>query len=545
MDAPPCQTFFDQSPVPFAVGRVIFGKPKTPCDFQIIGINAALAKLLQVQPNELAEVKISLGPDRSQDLADPWLEAVREIQSTQTSYERDIYIAKIERWMRVVVFGLQNLEFGMMLTDLSPDLKLKQAFDTLTVEKEELEKFFSANLDLLCIADLQGHFIKVNKSWETILGYTVEELENSIFLQYVHPDDIAATQAAMSKLGQNEEVLNFINRYRCRDGTYRYIEWRSHPYADLIYAAARDITTAVMDNQALKSSEEKYRLITENTSDVIWVMNMKTMNYVYISPSIKQLRGISVEEAMAENFAESMTPESAQALIENENNEKTLEKFLEDPEHPQLYIHEIQQKCKNGDVIWVETSTKYRLNDQNEIECVGTSRNIEERKRAEQEILFLSYRDQMTGLYNRRFFEEEIKRLDTPRNLPIAIIVGDLNKLKFINDTYGHDDGDEYIIKTAQAIRASCRADDIASRWGGDEFVVLLPKTDQAAVAKIVSRIEANCQTMQVQGIAVSLALGVCLKTSVEQSIVEVIRCADDNMYKNKAIQRASPLKTL
>lgn len=107
---------------------------------------------------------------------------------------------------------------------------------------EAIDRFFSVALELLCIADNQGHFIKLNKAWETTLGYPIKELEGTRFLDLVHPEDIPATLAAMSTLTEQRDVLHFINRYRHRDGTYRYIEWRSTPIGDQIYAVARDIT---------------------------------------------------------------------------------------------------------------------------------------------------------------------------------------------------------------------------------------------------------------------------------------------------------------
>lgn len=125
----------------------------------------------------------------------------------------------------------------------------------VTEEKErsnELERFFSVNLDLLCIADTEGNFIKTNKAWEDILGYTSDELEGSKFLEFVHPDDMDATLLTMSKLDGQAKVLNFVNRYRGRDGSYRYIEWRSHPYGKLIYAAARDITERIENEKRIK-----------------------------------------------------------------------------------------------------------------------------------------------------------------------------------------------------------------------------------------------------------------------------------------------------
>lgn len=137
-------------------------------------------------------------------------------------------------------------------TDISMQ---KKAEIELRESHAVLERFFSVNLDLLCIADTDGNFIKTNKAWTDILGYSVEDLNNRKFLDFVHPDDLDATLQAMSKLEAQEQVLNFVNRYRRSDGTFRYIEWRSHPYGQLIFAAARDITERV-------EYEEKIREIS-------------------------------------------------------------------------------------------------------------------------------------------------------------------------------------------------------------------------------------------------------------------------------------------
>jgi diguanylate cyclase (GGDEF)-like protein/PAS domain S-box-containing protein len=125
----------------------------------------------------------------------------------------------------------------------------------ITTEKErsnELERFFSVNLDLLCIADTEGNFIKVNKAWTDILGHSTEVLEKSKFLDFIHPEDLSKTMESLKTLSEKETVTNFVNRYRHRDGSYRFIEWRTHPYGKLLYASARDITKRL-------ESENKFR----------------------------------------------------------------------------------------------------------------------------------------------------------------------------------------------------------------------------------------------------------------------------------------------
>ena len=106
----------------------------------------------------------------------------------------------------------------------------------------ELDHFFSCSLDLLCIADTLGYLRRLNPEWERALGYSLDELEGKRFLDFVHPDDLESTLQAVASLTDQKAILNFENRYRHKDGSYRWIEWRSYPYGNLIYAAARDIT---------------------------------------------------------------------------------------------------------------------------------------------------------------------------------------------------------------------------------------------------------------------------------------------------------------
>jgi PAS domain S-box-containing protein len=136
---------------------------------------------------------------------------------------------------------------------------------------------------------------------------------------------------------------------------------------------------------ALKESEEKYRLITENASDVIWILNIALKKFTYISPAIEQLRGLTVEEALAEELTDALTPESI--VVINDAIQVNLPLFLANPNQNDYYVVQLQQPCKDGKIIWVEVSSKLRFNSEGEIEVVGVSRNIDDRKKMEAEIL--------------------------------------------------------------------------------------------------------------------------------------------------------------
>ncbi|MHB8114297.1 MAG: diguanylate cyclase domain-containing protein, partial [Bellilinea sp.] len=129
----------------------------------------------------------------------------------------------------------------------------KQAAELeLNEAKTRLENFFNIAPDLLCIASVEGRFLKLNPSWETVLGYPLSELENARFLDFVHPDDVEATLNTLSALGKGAMVTNFTNRYRHRDGSYRHIEWRTAPYGNLLYAAARDVSERMRLDDAIR-----------------------------------------------------------------------------------------------------------------------------------------------------------------------------------------------------------------------------------------------------------------------------------------------------
>jgi diguanylate cyclase (GGDEF)-like protein len=137
-------------------------------------------------------------------------------------------------------------------------------------------------------------------------------------------------------------------------------------------------------------------------------------------------------------------------------------------------------------------------------------------------------------MYNRRFFEEELKRLDTARNLPITLIMADVNGLKLTNDAFGHHMGDQLLKKAAEVIKKECRSDDIIARIDGDEFILLLPRTEGEEAERIVERIKSAMTDVKINLISLSVSFGFDTKAHQEKRISEVLKNAEDNMYRMK-----------
>ena len=184
---------------------------------------------------------------------------------------------------------------------------------------EGMDTFFNLSLDLLCIADTDGNFIKVNQAWENVLGYPAGELQTRKFLEFVHPDDMQTTLDAMATLGDQKLILNFTNRYRCRDGSYRHIEWNSQPQGKLIYAVARDVTERLKTTAMLVENGKRNNELAAQTRSFNWDIDIDglltylsdtfTLVMEYLPAELvgkKQFMDVLAEGAEAAAFANSV-----------------------------------------------------------------------------------------------------------------------------------------------------------------------------------------------------------------------------------------------
>lgn len=167
-------------------------------------------------------------------------------------------------------------------------------------------------------------------------------------------------------------------------------------------------------------------------------------------------------------------------------------------------------------------------------------RDISEKIAKEKEIDYITYNDGLTGVYNRNFFNEKIKSIDLEENLPISVIVGDVNGLKLTNDAFGHFIGDKLLISAANIMKRICRDSDIVVRWGGDEFIILLPKTNKKYVEQISERIRKECIKENVDLLNISISLGCDTKSTKEADIMKSITNAEEMMYKVKMLESKS-----
>ncbi len=278
------------------------------------------------------------------------------------------------------------------------------------------------------------------------------------------------------------------------------------------------------------ASEARLRNITDNMLDMITQTDALGM-IQYASPSYETILGDKPEDLLGKSFLELVHPDDVARIMQAVQ------------EGIRTSTGKLEFRCRHADghYLWFETVGKTLVDDDGFVTgAIFVSRDVTERRQTEERLKYLSFHDILTGLYNRSYFEEELKRLDTGRQLPLGVITVDVDDLKLVNDTLGHQTGDRLLIEAAGILRGICRRDDIACRWGGDEFSILLPKTTKESAERICNRIRKASQASEAGSVPLSLSLGAAVKEHAGQAMEAVFRAAEDAMYRDKLLDGRS-----
>lgn len=298
--------------------------------------------------------------------------------------------------------------------------------------------------------------------------------------------------------------------------------------AEKINVQIRSLETV---NETLAKNEERWQLALQGNKDGIWDWNIET-NKLVQSDRCFEIFGFDPDEGpqTREELIASVHPEDVAGLMQK------LSDHLE--RSAPFYEAEYRRLCKDGSYKWVlDRGQALWDNKQNPLRMAGSFTDIGTRKQMEEKLFYFSMRDSLTGLYNRAYFQEELRRLNDGRYSPLAVIVCDVDGLKLYNDSFGHQMGDRLIKTAADILQKTFRTGDVVARIGGDEFAILLPRVSRETVDNILARLKKTIADLNSENpeFLLSISVGMAISHSKMLNLDQLFREADHDMYREKS----------
>lgn len=356
-----------------------------------------------------------------------------------------------------------------------------------------LEGIFDLLPEPFCIAGTDVGFQRVNPAFEQALGWKAEELSNQSFLDFVHPDDRAATRREMEKLASDGCSVSTESRARCADGSEKWFRWTAYPASEqgLFYAFGQDITE-------LKRAREGFRLAIESSPSAMVLVD-------------SQGKIVMLNEVAADVFRYhrgELVGRSLEVLVPGHLRQlhaQYREGFFELPTARTMGSRQdLKGQRRDGSEIPLEIGL-HPVETEQGAHVIAAIVDLTARKQAEQRIWKLARRlekanaglaalattDGLTGLYNRRAFEDQLEhdlRVVSRSRSPLSVLMVDVDHFKEYNDRYGHPAGDEVLRIIAEVLSGNARGGDFVARYGGEEFAVILPNADARGAQILAER---------------------------------------------------------
>ena len=437
-----------------------------------------------------------------------------------------------------VNYLMENVKSSHFTVGVSDYTYQKQAEIKLQQEKEIYERIFRHVPIGILQFDNQGTLVNCNEQFAQIIGTKKERLIGYNAFTIADPEFRAAAERAIG--GEAVEIEKAYHSILGNKKTYlRAVyepQYNEKGQVNGGIGIVEDITVRKKMERKIELEKDQFKTTLFSIGDGVIATDIYN-RITLLNRAAEKITGWSLEEASG-HYSEEILRMINEGT--GEYSESPVLRVLETGACVNLTNHTLLI-AKSGREIPIEDSACPIKDDAGKtIGVVVVFRDMTVSRAKEAEIEYLSFHDHMTGLYNRRFFEAELERLDTVRNLPLALIVSDVNGLKLTNDAFGHQVGDKLLKTVADTMKRVCRDEDIISRVGGDEFVILLPKTDKARVKQIVKQIADNLAAQTIETGSVSISSGWEIKTRPDQDINDVFKAAEKKMYRHKVTERNS-----
>lgn len=564
----------EELPIAYSFNKALIDKEGNPFDYEIIEVNAACAKLFGRKKADIEGRRISDLEPTIKTIQFDWINFYGEIAISGGKKELNQFYEPLQRWYKVTAYSPEKYYFITYMLDITQEINQLSEMERLINISEELlsnnigdNNYNKIAEDFLKISGAKyaafnlfeedgKHFITkaitgdkgIIKKVTKILGYRFDEKRweySDEITRLIHSrtitkfpslrelagKTIAAPAIALLEKAFNvgEVILIKISMQDIMLGDFTLFMEKGKIFDKdiLVEMYTRQLAMFITRKRAEDALRKEKALM-----DSIFY-SVPGMIYLYDDQS-RLVRWNKKHEDITGYSAEEL---SKMKLLDWYKGDKISQKVIKEGVARALQegfaFAEADLQKKDGTTVPMYlTASPFQMDDK--VYFTGIAIDITERRKKEAVIYDLSYHDHLTGLYNRRFYEEELRRLDVERNLPMTLIMGDVNGLKLVNDSFGHVAGDRLLKKVAEVLIKGSRVDDIIARLAGDEFVIILPKTDAFEAEQIIRRMKDLSSSEKIDSIDISISFGYGTKYHPYENIEEIFKNAEDSMYKKK-----------
>lgn len=435
------------------------------------------------------------------------------------------YIMEIAVLLIAIIIFYFIFEQNRKLSKLNSELKSDTAY---------LDNLMGNSNDGILLLNNNDRIIKANESFERIFQYRRDEIKGVCCNDIIATDDTKDAYEASRVILEGGTYSTETKRAR-KDGTLIDVNLIAFPVIIEknqigLCAIYSDISSKKNAERELELQQNYFTQLFENSPEAICLVDNED-RFINVNSAFEKLFGYSEDELVKQYLNDRIVQPDSLDEATNISKKVISGSIIEE---------ETRRMRKDGSLVEVFILGYPILFHEKQIGFYGIYRDITEKKKFERELKYLSYHDQLTGLYNRRFFEEQLKIIDKEINFPLSVFMADVNGLKLVNDSFGHTKGDALLVKVAEILKDCCQANDIIARLGGDEFVILSPKTATEDARKKAASIKAEASKHKSGSVDISISIGFETKYSTEENILGILKKAEDHMYKNKLFESPS-----
>ena len=508
-------------------------------------------------------------------IQNPDLYTINENENIRRNGER-VWIA----WTNKGVFDKDGhiTEILCIGNDITEHKKTEEA---LYKSQQEFDSLFRSSPEALVYLDENSNILDMNPRFTELFGYTLDEVKGrNINDGMIHPPNKIEEGKGLDKIALSKGYFNYETIRKKKDGTLfpvsisgsniiidgqlkgiigTYIDITKRKQDEqlhqVLYNISKAANSAISLARLYKTIHQELSTIIDTTNFYIALVDEKE-DKIFFPYNIDNTKPIHLPRTINHSSLVAQVIRTGKSILVNQEMIKG-KKFMEEFKEWFGTLRKVwlgvplKVEDKTMGAVVVQSYTNPNLYSEGDIKLLEfVSSQVAtaiERKSSEERIKHLSFHDSLTDLYNRAYFEEELKRMNNPRYYPLSIISLDVNGLKVINDTFGHDQGDKLLQHLASLLTSISRKGDIIARVGGDEFTILLPSTSSPATLDFCERIRKVCLEDNIEPayLRVNLALGHVTQEGEYKNIKTLLKEADQKMYQDKLFNEKSREKHL